>query len=282
MTAPKKPSDPKNTDGQGAQTKRSAKSKAPEQDSSSQASSSEPSSSAPPKSSPNSKARGRSTSKKTPVPPPVSLEADTLPLEILDVVDAPVAVQIPTPDLSLPISHAEVATPSAPAAKPEPAAEARVATPIAPAPRSEPAPAPEARVATQVATPPPEPARLPKSEPLPSAPRVMTTPAAVYDIPSASIKSPVSVRAKDSQPPVPSSLSINPHHDGDQEKLSPPSTRPRMSVRPANILTSYDLPLDKESLKLGVANHIEYTQGKDEFSATQLDYFMAAAHATRD
>ena len=55
-----------------------------------------------------------------------------------------------------------------------------------------------------------------------------------------------------------------------------------MSVRPANYLTSYDLPLDRESLKLGVANLVEYTQGKDEFSATQLDYFMAAAYATRD
>ncbi len=68
----------------------------------------------------------------------------------------------------------------------------------------------------------------------------------------------------------------------DRDRLGPPSMRPRMSVRPANYLTKYDLPMDKESLKLGVANHVEYTQGKDEFSATQLDYYMAAAYATRD
>jgi glycogen phosphorylase len=91
------------------------------------------------------------------------------------------------------------------------------------------------------------------------------------------------MRMKDSQPPVPASIAIDPRiEDADACKLSPPSTRPRMSIRPANYLTGYDLPMDKASLKLGVANHIEYTQGKDEYSATQLDYFMAAARATRD
>jgi len=96
-------------------------------------------------------------------------------------------------------------------------------------------------------------------------------------------KAPPTIRAQDSQPPVLSSRALSAQHDdGDIGKLSPPSIRPRMSVRPAKHLTNYDLPLDKESLKLGVASHIEYTQGKDEFSATQLDYFMAAAFTTRD
>jgi glycogen phosphorylase len=40
--------------------------------------------------------------------------------------------------------------------------------------------------------------------------------------------------------------------------------------------------MDRESLKMGVANHVEYTQGKDEFSARPLDYFAAAARAARD
>ena len=304
MTAPKKPSDPKNLDGHGAQTKRSAKPKVSEQP----PSSNEPSSSPPPKSSPNAKSRERSAAKKTPAPPPVSLEADTLPLEILDVIDAPIAIQIPTPVVLPPVVESlqspKAATPTTtdpkPAAKSEPAEQALAAAKIAvptptaskPAAKSEPAsskiavPTPAALEPARTSAPEPELIPMPARVPVQKAAQVSNAVVEVREFdptPTVDIKSPAIVRAKDSQPPVPSSLSIIPHHiDPDLEKLSPPSTRPRMSVRPANFLTNYDLPLDRESLKLGVANHIEYTQGKDEFSATQLDYFMAAARATRD
>ncbi len=86
---------------------------------------------------------------------------------------------------------------------------------------------------------------------------------------------------KDSCPPaIPSSAA------GERPSLQP-SVRsapalPRTSLRPANFLTGYDLPLDRESLKLGVANHVEYTQGKDEYSTTPLDFYCAAARTTRD
>ena len=53
-------------------------------------------------------------------------------------------------------------------------------------------------------------------------------------------------------------------------------------MRPLNRFTGLDLPLDRESLKLGVAAHVEYTQGKDEFSATALDYYFATVRAVRD
>lgn len=90
-------------------------------------------------------------------------------------------------------------------------------------------------------------------------------------------------RATDSNPPLPSPLSMRPVQLGAPPvDSSPISERPRVSVRPTNILTGYDLPMDRESLKIGVANHIEYTQGKDEFTASPLDYFAAAARATRD
>ena len=222
MPAPKKPSDLKNPEGQAAPTKRSAKPKTSEQTPNSQALPlSDPSSSAPPTSSPNAKARAKVGAKKVATPPPSSPEPDSLPLEILDVVEAPIAVQVPT--LGLPDSVAS------------------------------------------------------------SASNVLIEVADTGAGPTSISQAPPVFRAKDSQPPVPSSFALSKGHDEtDLEKLSPPSTRPRMSVRPANYLTGYDLPLDKESLKLGVANHIEYTQGKDEFSATQLDYFMAAAYATRD
>src|SRR5664280_256725 len=102
-------------------------------------------------------------------------------------------------------------------------------------------------------------------------------------VPSSRAAAPFAPRGTDSQPPIPSSVAVSLRSDEmDRDRLGPPSMHPRMSVRPANYLTKYDLPMDKESLKLGVANHVEYTQGKDEFSATQLDYYMAAAYATRD
>ncbi|HMA96523.1 MAG TPA: glycogen/starch/alpha-glucan phosphorylase, partial [Polyangiaceae bacterium] len=86
-------------------------------------------------------------------------------------------------------------------------------------------------------------------------------------------------RATDSKPPLPSPLSLRPNPLG---VVKPKTERPRVSVRPSNFLTGYDLAMDRESLKVGVAGHIEYTQGKDEFTAGPLDYFAAAARATRD
>lgn len=74
------------------------------------------------------------------------------------------------------------------------------------------------------------------------------------------------------------------HPTGVGEPLAAPAsvTQPRVSLRPARPLTGYDLAMDRESLKIGVAGHIEYTQGKDEFSASSHDYYVAAARATRD
>ena len=248
MSAPKKPSDRKNPEGQVVPTKRSVKSKLTDPSTSDQqAPSSEMSSSVPPKSTPNAKSKGRSPAKKPSTPLPSAPEADTLPLEILDVLEAPIAAQIPTRPLQDAAATISVASPTEP----------KAAAPIA-----------------ELVQPRLESIRIANAEPDDNR---------AAENPIAEIKSPPSIRAKDSQPPVPSSLLLHQlHEDGDTDKLSPPTSRPRMSVRPANYLTSYDLPLDRESLKLGVANHIEYTQGKDEFSATQLDYFMAAAYATRD
>ena len=47
-------------------------------------------------------------------------------------------------------------------------------------------------------------------------------------------------------------------------------------------LTVYDLAMDKDAIKRSFANHVEYTQGKDQYSATQLDYYQALAYSTRD
>ncbi len=87
----------------------------------------------------------------------------------------------------------------------------------------------------------------------------------------------------DSQPPLPSSLT------GERRSLRPSlpaaafaSLRPRLSLRPAGHLTGLDLAMDKDSLKQTIASHVEYSQGKDEFSATLLDYYYASARATRD
>ncbi|MCC7540613.1 MAG: glycogen/starch/alpha-glucan phosphorylase [Deltaproteobacteria bacterium] len=40
--------------------------------------------------------------------------------------------------------------------------------------------------------------------------------------------------------------------------------------------------MDKESIKRSFADHIEYTQGKDRFSVTQLDFYLATAYAARE
>src|SRR5438128_2112616 len=53
-----------------------------------------------------------------------------------------------------------------------------------------------------------------------------------------------------------------------------------MSVR--SYLTASDLRMDPEAIKRSFAQHIEYTLGKDEFSATQRDFFKSLALAARD
>ncbi len=47
-------------------------------------------------------------------------------------------------------------------------------------------------------------------------------------------------------------------------------------------LTESDLGMDKESIKMSFANHVEYTQGKDQYSSSRLDYFKALAMSLRD
>jgi glycogen phosphorylase len=97
-----------------------------------------------------------------------------------------------------------------------------------------------------------------------------------------SVPSEADRRATDSNRPLPSAMSLRPGPLGELPVDAPPTKRPRVSLRPASPLTGYDLPMDRESLKVGVAGHVEYTQGKDEFTATPLDYYSAAARATRD
>ena len=46
--------------------------------------------------------------------------------------------------------------------------------------------------------------------------------------------------------------------------------------------TEQDLGMDQESIKRAFAGHIEYTQCKDEFSVTQLDFFQSLARVARD
>jgi starch phosphorylase len=47
-------------------------------------------------------------------------------------------------------------------------------------------------------------------------------------------------------------------------------------------LTSSNLEMTRESIKRSVAQHVEYTLGKDEFSITKRDYFKSIALAVRD
>ncbi len=53
-------------------------------------------------------------------------------------------------------------------------------------------------------------------------------------------------------------------------------------ITPRSYLTEYDLGMDKDSIKQSFAHHVEYTQGKDEFSATTRDFFKSLALAVRD
>jgi starch phosphorylase len=47
-------------------------------------------------------------------------------------------------------------------------------------------------------------------------------------------------------------------------------------------LTVFDLAMDKDSIKQSFANHVEYTQGKDQYSSSPLDYYSAVALSARD
>jgi glycogen phosphorylase len=49
-----------------------------------------------------------------------------------------------------------------------------------------------------------------------------------------------------------------------------------------NYLTEDDLGMDKEAVKRSFAHHVEYTQAKDEFTATPRDFFTSLAFAARD
>jgi starch phosphorylase len=46
--------------------------------------------------------------------------------------------------------------------------------------------------------------------------------------------------------------------------------------------TQYDLEMTTEAVKRSIANHLEYTQGKDEYSVTPMDLYLSAARAVRD
>ena len=52
--------------------------------------------------------------------------------------------------------------------------------------------------------------------------------------------------------------------------------------KPIHNLTNYDLGMDAAALQLAIANHVEYTLGKDEYSVTPRDFFWATARAARD
>jgi starch phosphorylase len=47
-------------------------------------------------------------------------------------------------------------------------------------------------------------------------------------------------------------------------------------------LTASDLGMDREAIKRSFAQHVEYSLGKDEFSATQRDFFKSIALSVRD
>ncbi len=54
------------------------------------------------------------------------------------------------------------------------------------------------------------------------------------------------------------------------------------SIVPLKGITEYDLGLDAPSIQLSIANHVEYTLGKDEYSVKPHDFFWATARAARD
>lgn len=46
--------------------------------------------------------------------------------------------------------------------------------------------------------------------------------------------------------------------------------------------TQYDLEMTADAVKRSISNHLEYTQGKDEYSVTPMDVYISAARALRD
>jgi starch phosphorylase len=269
MSAPKKPSDTKSSATQGSSSKRSSKSK-PQPDTTANqhaASGQEAQKRAPGAKTSNARKAEKKANLVQSEPP---ADADSLPLDILEAVDpnAPLELALPMAlDADAPVKLTE----------PPNTFERQVAGAAALTPEAPPDVAP---ATVRAATSPHSDSAPPKG---PSKTDPVVTPSSAPSKPQAHTPAVGTRIVRDSQPPVPSSLVARPSEvNDDADKLSPMSLRPRTSVRPANYLTAYDLPLDRDSLRLGVANHVEYTQGKDEFSATQLDYFMAAAYATRD
>jgi starch phosphorylase len=61
-------------------------------------------------------------------------------------------------------------------------------------------------------------------------------------------------------------------------RAMPRKTRPK----PIHNLTDYHLGMDVDSLRVSIANHVEFTLGKDEYSVTPRDFFWAASRASRD
>src|SRR5580692_11956662 len=47
-------------------------------------------------------------------------------------------------------------------------------------------------------------------------------------------------------------------------------------------LTASDLAMDRTSIERSFASHVEYTLAKDEYSATQRDFYRAIALSVRD
>ena len=62
----------------------------------------------------------------------------------------------------------------------------------------------------------------------------------------------------------------------------PSASNPPPPSVPPHYLVEHELGMDLESIKRSIANQVEYTRGKDQFSVTQLDYFFATARAVRD
>jgi len=64
----------------------------------------------------------------------------------------------------------------------------------------------------------------------------------------------------------------------ESEQIKTPKPKAKKLTTRSNEL----LAIDKDGLKASIINHLEFTCGKDEFSATKLDRLKAVARATRD
>ena len=70
------------------------------------------------------------------------------------------------------------------------------------------------------------------------------------------------------------------HDDPDEEGSTHPPRRGPSSARATS--PNPRTATDAEALKRAFADHLQYSQGKDEHSATALDRYFAVAHAVRD